>query len=218
MGEALILWGSETPRTHRPVWILEELGIPYIHNPIGSRTGETQTSAFQTLSAKQKIPVLQHGDFTLTESVAISRYLISAISNDVFWTPQTLQDRAREDEWCHFIYGELDETGLYILRRHGDLASIYGGSPDVLASTKTYVERQLIAAAQLLDGRQTAMPGGFSLVDILLMGCVEWAIAYQVDVPDGLMDYRAVIAQRPAFQRSMKINYAKRLAAQNLVE
>ena len=39
---------------------------------------------------------------------------------------------ALEDEWCNFIYGELDETSLYVMRRHHDLKDIYGDAPEVV--------------------------------------------------------------------------------------
>lgn len=209
----IVLWGAETPRTHRPLWVLEELGVDYIHKPIGSRTGETQDDIFTALAPKQKIPLLEHGNFVLSESVAISRYLMEVTPNTVFWRPQTSQECAREDEWCNFIYGELDETGLYVLRRHEGLPEIYGASKAVSASTRTYVEKQLETAAEMLGDNRTLMPQGFSLADILMMSCLEWAVAYQINMPEALMQYRARIAKRPAFQRSMMKNYAKRLAA-----
>src|SRR5262245_34048307 len=70
-----ILWGVGTPRTMRAHWALYELSLPYDTVPIRSRTGETQTAAFSALNPRQKIPVLQDGDFTIAESPAIINYL-----------------------------------------------------------------------------------------------------------------------------------------------
>ena len=209
------LWGAETPRTFRPLWVLEELGVDYAHNPIESRSGETQTEDFKSLTQKQKIPLLRDNDFYLSESVAISRYLIRTYGAGKFWNPETAQEQAREDEWCSHIYGELDETGLYVMRRHGDLAHIYGGSEEVMSSTQAYVEKQLQGIALHLEGRPTVMSGGFGLADIMLMSCVDWAVVYQLSVPEVLLVYRAGIAQRPAYQKAMAKNYAKLLGGQN---
>ena len=41
--QEIILWGSGTARTFRPIWMAEELGLSYVLKPIGPRTGETQT-------------------------------------------------------------------------------------------------------------------------------------------------------------------------------
>lgn len=209
------LWGAETPRTFRPLWVLEELGIEYDHNPIGSRTGETQTKDYKALTQKQKIPLLRDGDFVLSESLAMSRYLITCYGEGIFWTPQSQRDKAREDEWCCHIYGELDETGLYVMRRHGELAHIYGASPEVMTASKAYVEKQLQGIGHHLEGRQSVMSGGFGLADILLMSCIDWAVFYQLSLPEELLTYRAHIAQRPAYQKAMAKNYAKLFGDQN---
>ena len=59
----------------------------------------------------------------LSESVAISRYLIERYGSRKHHVPRPdcLAARAKEDEWVCYIYGELDETSLYVMRRHGDL-------------------------------------------------------------------------------------------------
>src|SRR3990172_13181701 len=70
-----IVWGAGTPRTRRAHWMLHELALPYERRPIGSRSGETQTAEFRRLNPSEKIPVLQDGDFVLSESAAIVGYL-----------------------------------------------------------------------------------------------------------------------------------------------
>ena len=76
----LEIWGAGTARTLRPIWMAEELNLKYTLHPIGPRTGETQTQQYSKLNPKQKVPILQHDDFVLSESVAICRYL-QKISN-----------------------------------------------------------------------------------------------------------------------------------------
>ena len=54
MNPILELWGAGTARTLRPIWMAEELGLPYELYPIGPRTGETQTEDYTSLNPKQK--------------------------------------------------------------------------------------------------------------------------------------------------------------------
>ena len=132
----LILWGAGTARTLRPIWVAEELGLIYKLNPIGPRTGETQTDQYKALNPKQKIPFCKDGDLGLSETIAICRYLISKYGRPhTLQTPDTIEARAKEDEWLAFIYGELDETSLYVMRRHGALSSLYGEAPACLLYT-----------------------------------------------------------------------------------
>lgn len=203
------MWGAGTSRTMRPVWVAEELGISYELKPIGPRTGETQTPEFSLLNPKQKIPLLVSGSLCLSESLAICRYLIASFPDDALYMPQTSEARAREDEWCCYIYGELDETSLYVMRRHGDLGHIYGNAPEVVAAAADYAAKHFAVTAQKLGERQAVLAEGFGLADIMLMTCLDWAIAYHLLLPEGLMRYRKRIAQRPAYQRAKAANFAR---------
>lgn len=204
---SITLWGAGTSRTFRPVWVAEELGLAYQLHPIGPRTGETRTEAYTRLNPKQKIPVLEDGPFRLSESVAICRYLIDTCPGGAIATPATAAERAREDEWCCYIYGELDETSLYVMRRHGDLAHIYGAAPAVVASAAEYARRHLAVIASHMRNRPAVMPYGFGLADVLLVSCLDWALAYGIDLPDALAAYRSGIVRRAAYRRAVAVNF-----------
>lgn len=207
------IWGAGTTRSLRPIWVAEELGLDYELMPIGPRTGETKTTEYTALNRKQKIPFLEDGEVRLSESVAICRYLIDTYPSDALKPPPTPLERAKEDEWSCYIYGELDETSLYIMRRHGDLKDIYGGSDVVVKSAGIYAEQHLKLLSEHMKGRDFVMDHGFSLPDVLLVSCLDWAQFYQLTVPDALVEYRGKIAERPAFQKAMKINYKQLMGA-----
>lgn len=209
------IWGVGTGRTIRPIWAAEELGLDYELVPIGPRTGETQSDSFTEMTRKQKVPFLVDGDVRLSESVAISRYLLAAHPRDGVWTPTTPNEVAKEDEWICYIYGELDETSLYVMRRHGELAAIFGGSAAIVQSAKAYAERHLNVVAHYIKGQTYVMPQGFGLADILLVSCLDWARFYGVCVPGSLLAYRDNIASRPAYRKAMQINFK---ALENLEE
>lgn len=207
MNDSITLWGAGTSRTFRPVWVAEELGIPYELKPIGPRTGETQSDEYTRLNPKQKIPLLVDGSFRLSESVAICRYLIANYRGENIAIPTTPAERAREDEWCCYIYGELDETALYVMRRHGDLGHIYGAAPEVVASAATYASRHLGVIAEQMRDRFAVMPFGFGLADVLLVSCLDWAAAYGLELPQVLVEYRSIASRREAYGRAMAANF-----------
>ena len=109
------LWGVGTPRSVRPIWVCEELGLDYQRHAIGPRTGETQQPAFTELNRKQKIPFYRDSDVSLSESVAICLYLAHQSDGAILDVPDTKQSFAKEDEWCAYNYGEIDETIKFIL-------------------------------------------------------------------------------------------------------
>lgn len=206
--QEICFWGAGTMRTFRPLWVAEELGLAYELFGIGPRTGETRTDDYTRLNPKQKIPFMQDAYMGLSESVAISRYLIARYgSAGSLCVPDTLEARAREDEWVSYVYGELDETALYVMRRHGDLKAIYGEAPAAVTSAKAYAEKHLGVISQHLQGKEFLVGDGFGLADVMLVSCLDWAVRYGFDLSPGLQAYRDIHRQRSAYHRAYAVNY-----------
>lgn len=203
-----ILWGVGTSRTIRAHWALTELGLEYETRPILPRTGETQTAEYTAINPRQKIPALQDGDFTLTESAAIITYLSDRYGTpDNHLFPTDPLARARCVEWCCFIVAEIDATALYVVRRHGDLAHIYGEAPIAIQTALAYFERQMKAVERALaDGRPYLMGDRFTAADILLSSCVTWAARVQAPLHRDVSAYNERVTARPAYRAALARN------------
>jgi glutathione S-transferase len=213
MSEKLVLWGVGTSRTIRAHWAMHELGLDYECRPILPRSGETKTPEYTRLNARQKIPLLQDGDFTIGESAAIVAYLSRTYSSPGrSLIPDDPHEFARWLEWCFFIVAELDSTSLYVMRRHGvkqGLAHIYGHAPDVVEKAGQYFRQQLRhVEVALADERRYLMGDRFTSADIILATCLLWAIDYGVGVCDNAMPYLERVTSRPAYERSAVTNAA----------
>ena len=68
-------------------------------------TGEHQGEAFSTINPSQLVPVLEEGDFRLTESSAILKYLADKIDSPAY--PKELRQRARVNEMMDWINTQL---------------------------------------------------------------------------------------------------------------
>jgi glutathione S-transferase len=138
----LVLWGVGTSRTVRAHWALHELDLDYECRAILPRTGETQTAEYTKLNPRQKIPLLQDGDFKIAESSAIAPYLSNTYgTRENALIPTNPREHATLLEWCFYVATELDATSLYVMRRHGDLKHIYGEAPVALESAAAYFEK-----------------------------------------------------------------------------
>jgi len=204
----LVLWGIGTSRTVRAHWALHELRLDYECRPILPRTGETKTQEFTKLNPRQKIPMLQDGDFSIAESPAIAAYL-----SNTYGTPENAlipsdpREYATWLEWCFYAATELDATSLYVMRRHGDLKHIYGESPIALESAADYFVAQLRHAEQALqDGRPFLVGRRFTTADMLLATCLTWAVNYQVPVTPACLAYMERITSRPAYRAAVAAN------------
>jgi glutathione S-transferase len=204
----LMLWGVGTSRTVRAHWALHELDLDYECRAILPRTGETQTAEYTELNPRQKIPLLQDGDFKIAESPAIAAYLSNTYgTRENALIPTNPREHATWLEWCFYVATELDATSLYVMRRHGDLKHIYGEAPVALESAASYFEKQLHHAEQALqDGRPFLIGGRFTTADILLTTCLTWAVSYRVPVTSACHAYLERITSRPAYRAALAAN------------
>jgi glutathione S-transferase len=203
------VWGANSTRSMRVVWTLLEFAVPFSYHAIGSRTGETLTDAYKALNPKQKIPTFRHGDLVLSESVAIATYISETFPAPAgFHVPNDAPGRAKVAEWCSFAAMELDAHALYLVRRHRDLAHIYGEAPEAVSSAFEYCEKQLAAMAPRVAAAAPYVLGAqLSVADIVLMTCVDWAILYGATVPAPYLAYRERVAERPAYRAAMVQNF-----------
>ena len=200
----LVLWGGATSRTIRAHWALEELGLEYEAKLIGPRTGATQTPAFRALSIKEKVPVLVDDGLVLTESAAIVTYL--GDKHGGLTPPLGSAERARYYEWMSFILMELDAHTLYVIRKHRDLAALYGEAPVAVEAARQGFEKQIRWAEERLGDAPYAVGDAFSGADILLVSCLDWARAYGFTLAPALDAYRERHHERPAYRRAAALN------------
>jgi glutathione S-transferase len=209
VGQAIRVWGVGTARTFRVHWMLEELGLAYDVEPVQSRTGETRTEAFLALNPRGKIPVLQHGDLVLAESAAIATYLAERFGAGRGLLPAAGSEaRAIHDQWCYFVMTELDATALYVLRRHGDLAAIYGEAPRALDAAREYFRRQAcVVEDELADGRPFLLGDTLSVADVLLATTLVWAVFYAETLSEALEAYRVRTTSRESYGAAFRANF-----------
>lgn len=204
----LVLWGIGTARTFRAHWMLAELGLGYVSRRIQSRTGETMEPAFLKLNPRHKIPLLQHGDLVVVESAAIIQYLSERFAAPpTIFAPTDAAARARLAEWCYFIMSELDGHTLYVIRRHVGLKHLYGEAPTAVEAARLYFREQLGALEDRFGGIGDYLFGAqLSIADILLTSCLDWAVGYDIALPEPMLAYRARVTDRPAYREARRRN------------
>ncbi|MDE0176806.1 MAG: glutathione S-transferase family protein [Defluviicoccus sp.] len=212
--QKLVLWGAGTMRTHRTLWLAEELGLDYEHRPIGPRTGETKTDEFLAINPRHKVPAMVHGDVCLTESAAIMTYMTETFPvPDRFYVPGDTLGRARLLEWCFFAMSELDANAIYNIRRHGDLVQEYGASPIAVRAAIEYFDHQLERMKErIVEAGEFLMGEKISIADILFMSCLDAGQRYELALPEFLRDYRIRMRSRPAYAETYPRNYGGRAA------
>jgi len=204
----LTIYGVGTSRALRAHWAMAELDLNYRAEQVQSRSGQTTTTTYTALDPRQKIPVLQDGDFVLTESAAIVTYL-----GETYGTPERQlvptdkRQRARYNEWLSFVCMELDATSLYVLRRHEGLPQIYGESPVACEVARNYFTKMINAAAVRLGEHPRYLLGDdFTGADIMMMTTLPWARRMDLPLPPIFEAYHDRIAERPGYQSALIAN------------
>jgi len=115
--------------TSRPVVLFaRESGIDLDYQIVDLFTGEQYKPEYSAINPSHQVPVLEDGDFRLTESSAILKYLADKVRSPAY--PTDLQKRARVNErmdWLNtgfyrdFSYGFLYPQIFAFMRRPDDV-------------------------------------------------------------------------------------------------
>jgi len=90
----------------RPVMMfIEDNAIPAELQVVDLFTGEHMGPAYGAINPSQLVPTLEDGDFRLTESSAILKYLADSIDSPAY--PKGLKERARVNEMMDWINTQL---------------------------------------------------------------------------------------------------------------
>ena len=68
--------GGQTSRSIRVVWVLEEMGLPYLVRQVDMLAAE-QDPEFLAVNLADYIPAIQDGEVVMVESIAIMEYLMA---------------------------------------------------------------------------------------------------------------------------------------------
>ena len=179
---------------------LKEKGVPFTTREVNLHELAQHQPDFQTRSVTGRVPVLEHGDFRLSESSAIVEYL-----EDTFPAPQypavlpaAPRDRARARQIMAWIRSDLmpirDERATHTI--------FYKPATEPLSAAGRAAVAKLIAAASaFLD----AVPAGrttlfdtFTIADADLAMMLQRLIANNHEVPAKLVAFAKAQWQRPS--------------------
>ena len=184
---------------------LEELGVSYALRLFNSRNGETRTETYRAIHPMQKVPVLDDGDFRLTETVAILTYLADRYDareallprEDVHARARVLEGLARMSSGLHPVYRRLF--------RPEDFSKDQGNWSEARNQAFVELRRWLALLDDSVDEEGFLVGGRHSLADILALVYFTWTVRPVVreEIPPlpGLARLAARVGARPAAAR-----------------
>jgi len=187
------VFGPVTTRTFRVLWALEELGQPYQLTQAAPRSAEVAA-----LNPTGKVPAMTDNGIAITDSSAIMLYL--ADKHAALMAPAGTLERAQQDAMFHRVLDEIDAV-LWTAARHSFILPEEERVPDIKPALKVEFNRNITRLAGDM-GDEFAVGNSFSLVDILLTHCLNWAFSAKFDYDsDAMKAYAKRMRARSAFQR-----------------
>ncbi len=196
------LYHSRFTRSHRPRWVLEELGVPYELQRLDLRQGEHKSPEYLKVHPLGQVPALEDDGLVLIESGAICQYLADKYPEAKLAPAPGTRERGEYFQWCTYTLATVEPelaTAFYHLRLLPEAERM----PAVAEGAKQKVQKMLRVVEEKVGDREYLVGNQFTVADVLLAAQLSWAKSFgMVDDFPGLQAYMKRHMARPAAQRA----------------
>src|ERR1700730_11155251 len=201
--DMIVLYHSAAARWFRPLWTLEELGLPYDLRmlPFPPRLLAREYLALNPLGT---IPLLLDGDTRMTESAAISPYLVARYGPTPLAVDVDEPDFGAFLNWLHFGEATLTFPQTLVLR-YTQLEPEERRNPQVAADYAKWFFGRLRGVEAAIANRETLGADRFTAAAISLAYALLLAqrIGLSRDFTTGVAAYWQRLQQREGYRRAV---------------
>jgi glutathione S-transferase len=194
---SLVLYAEEnwdSPFVFTAFVALEEKKVPFEVRVVDLSSREQKAPAYVEKFALGRVPALEHGDFRLTESLAIAEYLEEAFPSPRIF-PADVRDRARARMVLLWL-----RTDLHALREDRPTTTMfYAKASRPLTPAGVAARDRLVGvSSSLLPEGRAYLFGDFSIADADLAFMLQRLVANDDPVPERLAAYARRVWERPS--------------------
>lgn len=179
---------------------LLEKDLPFEVKTLDLDAGEQQKNTYRQQSLTSRVPALVHGDFSLSESSAITEYLDELFPAPEYAAlyPANLQQRAKARQTQAWLRSDLLD-----LRIERSTNVVFFAPVDQALSAKgqAAADKLIAAASLLIEDGQTHLFGQWCIADTDLALMLMRLIKNGDPVPEKLLNYANAQWQRPSVQK-----------------
>ncbi|CAB3651479.1 glutathione S-transferase N-terminal domain-containing protein [Trinickia soli] len=188
--------------------VLEEIGTPYTLQEVSVARAETQQSAYLALNPKGRVPALAIPSETklLTELPAILVYLARQRPEANLLPIASAVEEARAHEWLEWLSGWVHGVGYGGIWRPERFCAQDTSAHEAIRANGRRVVQEAYATIErtLGDGREWALPSGYTIVDPFLLVLYRWGNRIGLGMRVNYAAWTALAErtlERPAVQR-----------------
>ena len=198
----IVFYGAPMSSAGRTHWMLEEVGVPYEYKRISLRDGDNKKPEFLTVNPAGKIPVLQDGDVTLTESMAINFYLAEKYGKGLM--PSDPVARAHVYEWSFWAISNVQPLLLAILL-NTMIKPEAERDPKAVDAARTQIPPYLDVLNRALHGKEYLVGTQFTVADLNTASVLGLAAFVGVDLAGypNVQAWLNCVQGRPSFAKSL---------------
>jgi len=199
----IVFYGSPMSSAVRTHWMLEEIGVPYEYKRISLREGDNKKPEFLKVSPGGKIPTIQDGDVTLTESMAINFYLAEKYGKGLM--PSDAVERARVYEWSFWSISNVQPLLLTVLL-HTMIKPEAERDPKAVEAARAQIPPYLDLLNHALQGKDYLIANRFTVADLNTASVIGLGSFVGVDFSGyaNIQAWLARVQSRPSFAKSME--------------
>jgi glutathione S-transferase len=172
------LIGAAQSRAIRVIWMLEELGLRYEHDPIVPSDPRLKAPPYSTLNPNGRIPTLQVDGFTIYESLAINLYLAQRFPGAP--SPRTPEEQALAVQWSCWAMGDVDPP-ITVWALNTLIKPVADRDPAAAADARQRLERPLQALEASLANREWLVADRFTVADLNVAAVLNRALSWPLD-------------------------------------
>jgi glutathione S-transferase len=200
----ITLYHCAAARSFRPLWTLEELGLPYNLKmlPFPPRVFAKEYLGVNPLGT---VPLLLDGDTRMTESAAIAQYLVTRYGPTPLAVGIDEPDYGAFLNWLHFGEATLTFPQALVLR-YSQLEPEERRSPQVATDYTKWFFGRLRGVEAALAKSDTVCAGRFTAADISVGYALLLAqrIGLAKDFTPGVAAYWQRLQARDGFRRAVE--------------
>lgn len=187
--------GNSKNRSMRVYWALEEMGLDYEMVLASPRSDEARE-----YNPTGKVPCLVVDGETILDSVAIIQYLADKHGKMTF--PAGTIKRAQQDSFTQFCVDEI-EGALWTAGKNSFIHPEEFRVPAIKPTTKYEFAKAMKSLEERLGDNEFVMGDTFTIPDLLMGHCANWARNAKFDIPGGVVgEYFDRLLARPAYERA----------------
>ena len=210
----IVVHHLENSRSHRILWLLEELGVPYeIVNYKRNKKTMLAPPELIKIHPLGKSPVIVDGERTIAESGAIIEYLVETYGPDRLAPAPGTPERLRYTYWMHYAEGSV----MPILLLKLVFQRMPSGVPFFIRpiaraisrkAQETFIDPQMARHMAYWNAELSAAPwfagSEFSAADIQMSFAMEGAEArFGVEKYPAVQSFLSRVRARPAYKRAI---------------